>query len=94
MKNIKLVTEMIKKSLIENDLFNQIQNDKDYKYYCDRTPAVGKNITFTAGRFKNEPAKIIKPAKNANAWIVELEDKTKVMVFPNDINTIDGIKLK
>lgn len=84
------------KQLVENYVRQKVKKmlkeEESYKDLANKTPAVGKTITFSVGRFKDEPGKILKPAGSGiNAWIVELKDKVKVMVFPTDIKTVNEI---
>ncbi len=84
-RQIKLVENYIR------GIVRKTLEEESYKDLANKTPAVGKNITFSAGRFKDEPAKILRPMKGFNAWMVELKDKVKVIVFPMDIRTVNGI---
>lgn len=86
-RQIKLI-----ESYIRSKVKSMLKEEESYKDLANKTPAVGKMITFSVGRFKDEPGKILKPAGSGiNAWIVELKDKVKVMVFPMDIRTVNEI---
>lgn len=85
-RQIKIVENYVRqkiKKMLKEESFNDLPSND---------PEIGKMITFSVGRFRDEPGKILKPADGvSNAWIVKLKDNIKVMVLPKEIKTVDGI---
>jgi len=78
----KYIRPMVRKMLRESG---------DYDVLAASAPVKGKIITFSAGRFKDEEAKILGPQPGINAWMCELmRDKVRVIVFPDQITSVNG----